>query len=195
MSARRTAGAMGVYRGPMMPPSRVVQFPAANSYVMNGLDGMNTPMPSYWCAGAGGGARCGYWNTTYGSTAPSTAPTTTLKLPAGWESYLAPVTQVAAALTSKKDARVEIATLEARIANYEKMKVGAPFLAWFYNNEIAKMQAKVAALRATATATAEGEAATGTWRTLGQVGAGVGILAGVALAGYIIIRAVKEAKS
>ena len=83
--------------------------------------------------------------------------------------------------------------MRQKIANYQRM-LATPGLhhvvpgdVW-YQNEIAKMQARLTALQT-------GQEQTATWRSLGQTAAGVGIVAGIALAAYLGVRAVQEAKS
>ena len=82
--------------------------------------------------------------------------------------------------------------LRQKIANYQRMLTTPglhqvfPGRVW-YENEIAKMRARLSALET-------GQQQTATWRSLGQTGAAVGIVAGLALAAYLGVRAVQEAR-
>jgi hypothetical protein len=102
-------------------------------------------------------------------------------VPSDAADYLPKIAETVAAYTQSSDPRVQIAVLKQRIANHEKMKRAMPFAAVFYDNEIAKMRAKIAALREKAAVAREGEQATRTWRTLGFTGAGLGIVLGASL--------------
>lgn len=77
------------------------------------------------------------------------------------------------------DPHQRVGVYEAKIRNYEVMKKKLPFAATFYDNEIRKLKAKLAAARKEAALKDEGVAATRQWRGLGQgtllVGAGVGL--------------------
>lgn len=82
--------------------------------------------------------------------------------------------------------------LRQKIANYERM-IRTPGLhqvvpgrVW-YENEIAKMRARLSSLET-------GQQQTAVWRSLGQTATGVGIVAGIALAAYLGVRAIQEAK-
>ena len=86
---------------------------------------------------------------------------------------------------SLADPRTTVAVLKAKIANYETMKAKIPAMAWWYDNEIAKMRAKLRAAKAKLALLEEGEDATRSWRFLGQTGTVVGI--GVGLAAFIAL--------
>lgn len=82
--------------------------------------------------------------------------------------------------------------MRQKIANYQRM-LQTPGLhhvvpgdVW-YQNEIAKMQARLTSLQT-------GQEQTAVWRSLGQTATGVGILAGISLALYLGVRAYQEAK-
>ncbi|NDC58443.1 MAG: hypothetical protein EBZ50_06395 [Alphaproteobacteria bacterium] len=82
--------------------------------------------------------------------------------------------------------------MRQKIANYERM-LATPGLhhvvpgdVW-YQNEIAKMRARLSALET-------GQQQTATWRSLGQTATGVGIVTGLALAAYLGVRAIQEAR-
>jgi len=59
------------------------------------------------------------------------------------------------------------AVLEARIANYRKMKRKVPLLATFYDNEIAKMQARLSATTGQIEKSKRGDVSTQTYRYIG----------------------------
>lgn len=101
-----------------------------------------------------------------------------------FQAFLPTAVQAVSALT-EGDARTQVNLLEAKIRNYENMKRTPPYnvipgVLW-YDNEIAKMRARLTAARQKLALTREGESATRDWRTLGQTALGVGIVAGVAL--------------
>lgn len=101
-----------------------------------------------------------------------------------FQAYLPTAVQAVSALT-EGDARTQVNLLEAKIRNYETMKRTPPYnvvpgTLW-YDNEIAKMRARLIAARQKLALTREGESATRDWRNLGQTALGVGIVAGVAL--------------
>jgi hypothetical protein len=106
-------------------------------------------------------------------------------------------TQAAAAVAayqSAQDPRVQAQVLQARIQNYQAMKVKYPFMATFYNNQIGIMQAKLQAIQQNLAIKVEGEQATREWRGLGQTGVAVGILAGVGVAVLITVLAARAAR-
>lgn len=75
------------------------------------------------------------------------------------------------------DAVQAVGVYTAKIANMKRMKRQFPFLATFYDNEIAKLRAKLKAAKRKVVLQKEGEGATRDWRGLGQSA----IIAGVAL--------------
>ena len=89
-----------------------------------------------------------------------------------------------------KDAREDVAVLEARIKNYEDMKKRFPNLAFLYTNEIRKLYARLDAARARAKLQAEGEQATRDWRGFGYLIAGGFSIVTVA----VTIRLLKDVK-
>jgi hypothetical protein len=106
-------------------------------------------------------------------------------------------TQAAAAYATysqNADPRIAAAVLEAKIANYKQMRAKAPFLRFFYDNEIAKQEAKLAALKTKLSIQEEGESATRQWRGLGQAGVAVGIVGGVALVAILAAVATRAAR-
>lgn len=82
--------------------------------------------------------------------------------------------------------------LRQKIANYERMlrtpgvHQAFPGPVW-YQNEIAKMKARLVALEGSQQRSA-------VWTSLGQTGTAVAIVAGISLAAYLGIRAIQEAK-
>lgn len=114
----------------------------------------------------------------------------------GSETYITQAAQAYATYSSAADPRVQLATLEAKIANYKRMKATAPgVLRGFYTNEIAKMEAKAAALREKLAIQQEGEAATRQWRGLGQAGLAVGVVGGVVAVGILAVVGAKLLKA
>ena len=91
---------------------------------------------------------------------PATTPPIAEALPA--------ILSTVQSLTTK-DAREEVGVLEARIKNYQDMKRRFPNLAFFYENEIRKLYARLDAARARAQLQAEGEQATRDWRWFGYL--------------------------
>lgn len=175
MNQRIASATVGIYRDAVHIPTHFVYVPRPYSYVMNGLSG---------CCGV----------QSFGDASGSTtvgAGATAYTIPAWLQPYVPAAAQAAAALTERKDPRERIAVLQAKIANYKAMKAKVPILAVYYDNEIRKLQAQVGALQSQAQAASASEQATGQWRVLGQVGAGVGILAGVALVAVLTAGAVK----
>jgi hypothetical protein len=75
------------------------------------------------------------------------------------------------------DAVQAVGVYTAKIANMRRMKRTFPLLATFYDNEIAKLRAKLKAAKRKVALQKEGEGATRQWRGLGQSA----IIAGVAL--------------
>ena len=112
--------------------------------------------------------------------------------------YLPVITQAAGALFDTGDPRLMAATLTARIRNYERMRRIPPYnvvpgTVW-YDNEIRRMRAKLAAVQQNLALAQEGESATRQWRGLGQVGLGVGIVAGIALTALLAAGAARVAR-
>jgi hypothetical protein len=83
------------------------------------------------------------------------------------------------------------AVLEARIANYRKMKRKVPLLATFYDNEIRKLQAKLDATAGQIAKKKAGEQSTQTFRYLGWAAGGLFVI----LLGSMIYKNVVTAKS
>lgn len=108
--------------------------------------------------------------------------------------YSQQVASAYATYSNAADPRVAAAVLEAKIANYKQMRAKAPFLRVFYDNEIAKQEAKLAALKKKLAIQEEGESATRQWRGLGQAGVAVGIVGGVALVAILAAVATRAAR-
>ena len=106
--------------------------------------------------------------------------------------------EAAAIYSEHPDPRVQLGVVEAKIRNYEQMKRTPPYnvvpgVLW-YDNEIRKLRARALALREKVALVREGEGATRTWRTLGQTGAGVAIIAGTAVAMFFAVSTLSVAK-
>lgn len=84
--------------------------------------------------------------------------------------------QAASAMLGPKDAFEDVGVLEAKIKNFQQMKRKLPALAWWYENEIRKLKAKLDAAKRRTALQAEGEQATREWRTLGYALAAGGVL-------------------
>ena len=93
---------------------------------------------------------------------------------------------------------MQVKLYEQKIANYEKMKRTPPYSivpgTLWYDNEIAKMRAKLAAARQNLALTREGEDATRQWRSLGQTALGVGIVAGIAIVTLLTVSTARVAR-
>jgi len=124
---------------------------------------------------------------TEAEAAASRAASTAAQL----QAYLPLVGSAVSSLTGGSDAYQQIAVLEAQIGNYQKMKQKVPFLAWFYDNEIAKAQAKLVAAKRRADLQAESESSTREWRGLGKAALVVGLILGGSIAFYFIAGAFK----
>lgn len=79
------------------------------------------------------------------------------------------------------DAIERAGVIEARIANYRKMKKKFPLAALFYDNEIAKLQARLGASKRQTDLQFEQERSRRIFRYLGWAAGGVGVLVGIAL--------------
>ena len=94
-----------------------------------------------------------------------------------------------------KDAREESALVQAQIANYKRMRVTPPYSivpgTLFYDNEIAKLKARLEVLKTKAGEETTAAQATADWRSLGQTGLAVGVVAGVAVVGLLLAVTVK----
>lgn len=88
---------------------------------------------------------------------------------------------IAQSLVLPTDAVERAGVIEARIANYRRMRVKLPLLATFYNNEIRKLEAQLAASKRATSLQIEQEGSRRIFRYLGWGAAGVGILVGAAL--------------
>ena len=124
------------------------------------------------------------WGAESGGPPPATTPL------AQFQSYLPTVAQAASAYVESSDPRIQVRVYEQKIRNYEQMKRTPPYnvvpgVLW-YDNEIAKMRAKLAAARENLALAHEGEQATRQWRSLGQASIGVSIVAGVAVVTLLV---------
>lgn len=97
-------------------------------------------------------------------------------------------------LTSGVDPRVQVKLYEAKIKNMRQMKRTIPALAWFYDNQIRKLEAKRDAAKSRLALKEESESSWRVWRGLGQAGAGVGLVVGVGVAALLLSAAVKNAR-
>lgn len=93
-------------------------------------------------------------------------------------------------IAAPRDANMTAEVLQAKIENYRAMARKVPALAWWYDNEINKMQGKLRAAGVAQQEQREGAAATRTWRSLGQTGLALGLVTGV----VIIVLGVKLAR-
>ena len=111
----------------------------------------------------------------YGAAGPAdllanVAGATRSKSPSGENLDVTEVLQlatVARELVLPSDPRERKAVLEAKIANYEGMKRKFPIAALFYDNELRKMRAKLAATEHQIAKARAGERSTQTFRYLG----------------------------
>lgn len=115
------------------------------------------------------------------------AASTSTSTPSGFQAYVPTLVQAAGAYVESTDSRV----YEQKIRNYQKMRETPPYnivpgTLW-YDNEIAKMRAKLITAR-------EKEQVTREWRVLGQTAAGVSILAGIAAVTLIVVATAQVAK-
>lgn len=92
------------------------------------------------------------------------------------------------------DPRREAALMQAQIQNLEALKAKTPALASVYDLQINRAKAKLAAAQQQLALRAESEAATRQWRGLGQAGAGIGIVLGIALVGLVGAATLRVAK-
>ena len=118
-------------------------------------------------------------------------------LPGGFDlqKYLPSAAQAYATYEAAADPRAQVELLKAKIANMRTMKAKVPFAAVFYDNEIAKLQAKLRAAQSQVGVAKEKEQATRDWRQLGFTVSGVGILIGAALLGVLVIGGARLARS
>jgi LPS O-antigen subunit length determinant protein (WzzB/FepE family) len=98
-----------------------------------------------------------------------------------------------ATYTQTADPRVALAQTEAQVKNLKDLAAKPGLLQGYYKGELRKAQAKAKAMRENLALTTEGEAATRDWRAIGQTGAGIGIVAGVALIGLLVAATYKVA--
>jgi hypothetical protein len=115
-----------------------------------------------------------------------------------FQSYLPAVAQAASAYTESNDPRVQVKVYEQKIKNYQKMKTTPPYnlvpgVLW-YDNEIAKLKAKLAAAKEKLTLSQEGEKSARQWRSLGQTAVGVSIVAGIAIVTLLAVTAARVAR-
>lgn len=123
-----------------------------------------------------------------GYGADTAVPPTT---PASLQQYFAPAAQAIAAYEQSSDPRVQVELLKAKIHNMQSMKAKFPAFSFFYDNEIAKLKARLKAVSAQVATAAEKDQATKDWRKLGYTASGVGILVGIGLLGLIVIGGAK----
>ena len=107
----------------------------------------------------------------------------------------APIVKEAVTALSESDPRVEAAKIKAQITNLEKNKLIMPVLSTFYDNEIAKLKARLAVLERTVipeyekTRGASVQVSQAT-STLAYVGVAVGVL----LASFLAVKTIRAAK-
>jgi hypothetical protein len=128
------------------------------------------------------------WGKPYGAEEPPAAGTSS-------DQYVQQAAQFYATYSQQADPRVQEQMLLARISNLRQMKARYPFAAVFIDGELTKAKAKLKAVREKRALQLEGESATRDWRTLGQLGTGVGIVFGIAATATVVILAAKIARS
>jgi hypothetical protein len=110
-----------------------------------------------------------------------------------------PYVSLAKQLFSSDDPREEAAVLEQKIANYKKMRSIAPYSiipgrVW-YDNEIAKMQARLAVLkREILPEQQRTQAALSQYRALGTTVLGIGAVLGLALVGLVVAKTARTVR-
>lgn len=114
--------------------------------------------------------------------------------PTTLQAYLPGVAQAAAAYEAASDPRAQVELLKARIRNMQGMKEKMPIAAIFYDNEIAKLRAKLRAAQANVNTAVEKDQATRDWRKLGYTFSGIGILIGAAVLGLVLISGARLAR-
>lgn len=134
----------------------------------------------------------GFARSTYGADppAPIAVPSTVDTL----RTYLPLVGETIAAASIGGDVRVQIATLQAKIQNLTDMKRQFPALSFYYDNEINKKQAQLAALQGSLNRQEETEGAASQVKTLVTVGVGLAVLAAAGLAAVLVAGAIRVAK-
>lgn len=90
--------------------------------------------------------------------------------------------------------KTQVELLKAKISNMKAMRERMPIAAIFYDNEIAKLQARLRAAQSKLGVAKEGEQAKRDWRSLGFAVSGVGILIGVSLLGLVIAKTIKASR-
>jgi len=124
----------------------------------------------------------------YGDAAPVAAPT---------DSYYTQAGQLIGAYSSAADVRRALAKKEADLDALKKLRAKSPVLASVLDWQISRTDADIGALREKLMLTQEGESATRDWRSIGQTGGIVAIVAGVgvvALLGVGLAAAIKQAR-
>ena len=133
----------------------------------------------------------------YGADEPvagtATAPDTSM-ISAYIRQY-APIVKEAVTALSETDPRVEAAQIEQQILNRQRDKQRYPILAAFFDNEIAKLQARLNVLRTTVIPEYERTRGASlvvaeTRSTLSYVGIAVGVL----LLSYLAVKTIKTAR-
>lgn len=126
----------------------------------------------------------------YGSTDEASAPSAIDTIRA----YIPLVGETIAAASIGGDVRVQIATLQAKIENLRNMRNTVPALAFYYDNEINKKEAQLAALQGSLNRQVETEGAASQVKTLATVGVGLAVLAAAGLAAVLVAGAIRVAK-
>lgn len=86
------------------------------------------------------------------------------------------------------DAYESVELIQAKISNLKQMKLKIPALAWFYDNEIAKLKARLTAARRNVGIQMEGESATREWRFIGYAVGAAAVLMGISAAARLLRR-------
>lgn len=107
---------------------------------------------------------------------------------------LAPAAQAYATYEQSSDPRQQVELYKAKIGNMRTMKAKFPALAFFYANEITKLQAKLRAAQAQVGVAAEKDQATRDWRKLGYTASGVGIVIGLGFLGLLLVGGARIAR-
>lgn len=108
--------------------------------------------------------------------------------------YIPLVGETIAAASIGGDVRVQIATLQAKIQNLEGMKKTVPAMSFFYENEIVKKKAQLAAMQGSLTRQQETETAASGIKTLGTVAVGLAVVGAAGLAAFLVALAIRTAK-
>lgn len=98
------------------------------------------------------------------------------------------ILKTAQGVLASDDAYESVELIQAKIANLKKMKLRVPALAWFYDNEIAKLKARLTAAQRNVGLQMEGESATREWRFIGYAVGAAAVLVGISAAARLLRR-------